>query len=95
MVKHHPRYRYLVDLLHQEVYDTTKAKSLKYLVDRLTDENWKLRGENTTLKLTLSDVIKDLEEQAESGEPIIISKKYVEWLKKECDTTFEGLKNDD
>lgn len=87
-IQPHPRYRYLVDLLHHEVYDTTKAKSLRYMVDRLTDENWKLRGENTKLKLTLLDVIRDLEKQAESSMPILVSKEYVEWIKKECNTEF-------
>ena len=79
-------------MIHGEVYDTTKAKSLKYLVDNLTDENWKLRGENTKLKLTMNEIIRDLEKEAENGEPIIISKKYVEWIKNECDTELEGLK---
>ena len=94
MIKPHPRYRYIADMIHGEVYDTTKAKSLKYLVDNLTDENWKLRGENTKLKLTMNEIIRDLEKEAENGEPIIISKKYVEWIKNECDTEFLGLKND-
>ena len=89
------RYRYLVDLMHQEVYDTTKAKSLKHLVDNLTDENVRLRGENTKLKLTLLEIIDDLEEQAETREPIIISKKYVEWIRSECDTELEGFKKNE
>ena len=92
MVKPHPRYRYIADMIYGDVYDTTKAKSLKYLVDNLTDENWKLRGENTKLKLTMNEIIRDLEKEAENGEPIIISKKYVEWIKNECDTEFLGLK---
>lgn len=87
-IQPHPRYRYLVDLLHHEVYDTTKAKSLKYLVDNLTDENWKLRKENTELKLMLNEVVRDLEKQSESTMPILISKEYVEWIKSECNLEF-------
>lgn len=92
MVKPHPRYRYIADLLHHEVYDTTKAKSLKYLVDNLTDENWKLRKENTELKLMLNEVVRDLEKQAESSMPILISKEYVEWIKSECNLEFTSQK---
>ena len=88
MPKPHPRYRYIADMIHGDVYDTTKAKSLKYLVDNLTDENWKLRGENTCLKLLLHKIIEDLEKQAESTMPILISKEYVEWIKSECNLEF-------
>lgn len=91
-IQPHPRYRYLVDLLHHEVYDTTKAKSLKYLVDNLTDENWKLRKENTELKLMLNEVVRDLEKQSESTMPILISKEYVEWIKSECNLEFTSQK---
>jgi hypothetical protein len=53
------------------------------LLNQSTDELMDLRAENTKLKFVLKDVIEDLEKQAETKEPIIISKKYVKWIKKE------------
>ena len=54
-------------------------------VDRLNEQHneiMDLRFENTSMKLILLDIIEDLEKQAESKEPIIISMKYVEWIKE-------------
>jgi len=79
----HPRFRYLVDIIERQVYDVSTAKSSLFLISNLADENTQIRYENTKLKLVLLDIIKDLEKAANDGEPLIIRKDYVEWIKKE------------
>lgn len=79
----HPRFRYLVDIIERQVYDVSTAKSTLFLISNLANENSQIRYENTKLKLVLLDIIRDLEKAANDGEPLIISKDYVEWIKKE------------
>ena len=79
------RFKYVYDVIGHQVYDTDKAKSLKYLVDNLARENVDLRGNLTRNKLVLSAIVEDLEKAANDGEPLIIRKDYVELIKKEAD----------
>ena len=79
----HPRFRYLVDIIERQVYDVSTAKSSLFLISNLADENTQIRYENTKLKLVLLDIVRDLEKAANDGEPLIINKDYVEWIKKE------------
>lgn len=82
-IENNTKFKYIIDVTTNELYDTTKAKSLKYLVDNLANENMELRHENVMNKLLLLDIIKDLEKEADNGKPIIIRKDYVNWIKKE------------
>ena len=82
-IENNTKFKYIIDVTNNELYDTTKAKSLKYLVDNLASENTELRHENVMNKLLLLDIIKDLEKEANNGKPIIIRKDYVNWIKKE------------
>lgn len=84
----HPRFRYLVDIIERQVYDVSTAKSSLFLISNLANENTQIRFENTKLKLVLSAIVEDLEKAANDGEPLIIRKDYVEWIKKE--TKIEG-----
>ena len=79
----HPRFRYLVDIIERQVYDVSTAKSSLFLISNLANENTQIRYENTKLKLVLLDIVEDLEKAANDGEPLIIRKDYVEWIKKE------------
>ena len=72
-------------ITHKEVVD---------LLNKLNDEVMDLRAENTRFKLIVSDIVDDLEKQAKSEKPIIISRKYVDWIKKELDLRLYSDKGD-
>ena len=54
-------------------------------LNELAEEVMSLRGENTKLKLTLKDIVEDLEKEAERGSPLIIRQEYVDWIKDNVD----------
>lgn len=58
------------------------AKEICDKLNELHDDLMDVRAENTGNKLFLKDIVEDLEKQAESKEPIIIRKEYVEWIKQ-------------
>jgi hypothetical protein len=62
-------------------------------MNELHEDLMNVRAENTRNKLVLVDIVEDLEKQAESKEPIIIGKEYVEWIKQNVILGFakEGL----
>ena len=68
-------------------------ESVRDLLNDLTDEVMDLRAETTKLKLVFGDVIEDLEKQAETEEPIIISKEYTVWIKENVDVSFNSKKD--
>lgn len=67
------------------------------IIDLLNELDTKLRhtrAENTKNKLIFNQVVEDLENQANSQEPIIIRKDYVDWIKKEANLSFgDNLKD--
>lgn len=67
-------------------------ESVRDLLNNLNDEVMDLRAENTKFKLIMSDVVEDLEKQAKSKEPIILSEKYVEWIKENVNLSLFSKK---
>lgn len=74
-----------------ETYEFTIDTVLD-LLNELHEENMNNRAEITRFKLIVSDIVDDLEKQAKSEEPILISMEYVDWIKSELDLKLNGLK---
>ena len=68
--------RFIYDKNKDETYDTSNAKSAIYLINNLAEENWKLRGECTKLKLVMNQIIEDLEKTNQH--------EYARWIKSNC-----------
>ena len=73
----------LIDTATGEEY-TDNFEDVVVKMNKLDNELLDSRAELIKLKLIIDDVVEDLEKQATSGVPVIISGKYVEWIKKEC-----------
>lgn len=69
-------------------------ESVRDLLNDLNDEVMDLRAENTQFKLVVSDIVEDLEKQAKSKEPIILSEDYVDWIKENVNLSFFSKKGD-
>ena len=70
-------------------------KNVRDLLNDLNDEVMDLRAENTKFKFVLSDVVEDLEKQAKSKEPIILSEVYINWIKENVNLNFFSKKGYD
>lgn len=57
-------------------------------LNELYSELMDCRTEKTKNKLVLIDIIEDLEKEAKTEEPIVISKDYVKWVKENVDLKF-------
>jgi len=81
---------------HKEVFEGIKsygnACRFANLLNTLHEENMNNRAKITRFKLIVSDIVDDLEKQAKSEEPIVISMDYVQWIKSELDLKLNGLK---
>ena len=85
LVEDNPRFKYVYDVMSNELYDITKAKSLYYLSYNLAQENLQLRGEVTELKLVLNAILDDLEETRQYA--------YADWVRDNCNPEFLSKKN--
>lgn len=95
------------DRLNEEVFhiyfaeleDATYCKSkLNPVIDLLNeqyDEIMDLRAENTKMKLVVEDIVADLEQQADTKEPVIISKAYANWIKENVDLRLHSEKDNE
>ena len=73
------------DTLMSICYDVDSYRfdsKLVELLNELHEDLIECETENIRNKLVLRDIVEDLEKQAESKEPIIIEKEYVEWIKQ-------------
>lgn len=80
---------------NEHIYINKSSKDMELLVGVLNaqhEENMNNRAEITRFKLIVSDIVDDLEKQAKSEEPIVISMDYVNWIKLELDLKLNGLK---
>lgn len=73
----------LIDIETRKHYDY--VSEICPLLNEFANEIMNLGAENTKLKLVFGEVVEDLEKQAKSKEPIILSEEYVEWIKNEVD----------
>lgn len=72
----HPRFKYVLDAINNQLYDVSEAKPTIYLINKLTEENWQLRRECTELKLVMLEIIRDLEKTEQH--------EYVKWIRDNC-----------
>ena len=61
-------------------------------LNELHEEVMDLRGENTKFKLTVSEIIEDMQKYVDDNQLIYINQSYVDWIKKEVDTTLYSQK---
>ncbi|WP_458454383.1 hypothetical protein [Methanobrevibacter sp.] len=73
----------LIDIKTRNTYDY--VSEVCPLLNEFANEILNLRAKNTKLKLFFGNIIEDLEKQAKSKEPIIISEEYVKWIKNEVE----------
>ena len=64
------------------------------LLNELYEEVMDLRGENTKFKLTVSEIIEDMQKYVDDNQLVYINQSYVDWIKKEVDTTLYSQKKE-
>ena len=69
-------------------------KSLMELLNELYEEVMDLRRENTKFKLTVSEIIEDMQKYIDDNQLVYINQSYVDWIKKEVDTTLYPQKKE-
>ena len=57
-------------------------------LNELHEEVMDLRRENTKFKLTVSEIIEDMQKYVDDNQLIYINQSYLDWIKKEVDTTL-------
>ena len=85
LVEDNPRFKYVYDVMSNELYDVTKSKSLYYLSYNLAQENLQLRGEVTELKLVLNQILEDLKDTGQYA--------YADWVRDNCNPEFLSKEN--
>lgn len=80
-----------------DIYDNEKtigcertiyATKMVKLLNELHEEVMDLRRENTKFKLTVSEIIEDMQKYVDDNQLVYINQSYVDWIKKEVDTTL-------
>ena len=61
-------------------------------LNELYEEVMDLRRENIKFKLTISEIIDDMQKYVDDNQLIYINQSYVDWIKKEVDTTLYSQK---
>ena len=69
-------------------YDGVGCKRIIDLLNDLHEEVMDLRRENTKFKLTVREIIEDMQEYIDDNQLVYINQAYVDWIKKEVDTTL-------
>ena len=64
------------------------------LLNELHEEVMDLRIENTKFKLIVSEIIEDMQKYVDDNQLIYINQSYVDWIKKEVDTTLYSQKKE-
>lgn len=85
------------DIKTGEWYYTKNSENAKKICDvlnELYEEVMDLRRENTKFKLTVSVIIEDMQKYVDDNQLIYINQSYVDWIKKEVDTTLYSQKKE-
>ena len=82
-----------------KLWDNEKQEYANLLecVDWLNDlheEVMDLRRENTKFKLTVREIIEDMQKYVDDNQLVYINQSYVDWIKKEVDTTLYSQKKE-
>lgn len=91
--------RYLNVLTTGDIKDTVTGELIRGsrigdLLNELHEEVMDLRRENTKFKLTVSEIIEDMQKYVDDNQLIYINQSYVDWIKKEVDTTLYPQKKE-
>ena len=68
------------------------VQMVKDLLNELHEEVMDLRRENTKFKLIVSEIIEDMQKYVDDNQLVYINQSYVDWIKKEVDTTLYSQK---
>lgn len=63
-----------------------------HTLNELYEEVMDLRRENTKFKLTVREIIEDMQKYVDDNQLVYINQSYVDWIKKEVDTTLYSQK---
>lgn len=69
-------------------------KQVCELLNELHEEVMDLGGENTKFKLIVSEIIEDMQKYVDENQLVYINQSYVDWIKKEVDTTLYSQKKE-
>ena len=61
-------------------------------MNELHEEVMDLRRENTKFKLVVREIIEDMQKYVDDNQLVYINQSYVDWIKKEVDTTLYSQK---
>ena len=71
-----------------------QAEPIVKLLNELHEEVMDLRRENTKFKLTIREIIEDMQKYVDDNQLVYINQSYVDWIKKEVDTTLYSQKKE-
>ena len=81
----------------KDVPNPKKNLTIEEVVDNLNElyeEVMDLRRENTKFKLTVSEIIEDMQKYVDDNQLVYINQSYLDWIKKEVDTTLYPQKKE-
>lgn len=70
------------------------GEDIEELLNELHEEVMDLRSENTKFKLIVSEIIEDMQKYVDDNQLVYINQSYVDWIKKEVDTTLYSQKKE-
>ena len=82
------------DIVTDKVYSEYNLDEIVELLNELYEEVMDLRRENTKFKLTVSEIIEDMQKYIDDNQLVYINQSYVDWIKKEVDTTLYPQKKE-
>jgi hypothetical protein len=85
--------RHIFNVIGGGVYDVSEKELIK-LLNELHEEVMDLRRENTKFKLIVSEIIEDMQKYVDDNQLVYINQSYVDWIKKEVDTTLYSQKKE-
>ena len=74
----------------RELFD--EIERLEKINNKLEQKILNKGAENTKLKLTLREIVEDLEKQIKKKTPILIQQEYVDWIKGNVDLRLNSEK---
>lgn len=85
--------QFLIDTSNDKYYWVSNGlDDIVKLLNELYEEVMELRGENIKFKLTVSEIIEDMQKYVDDNQLVYINQSYVDWIKKEVDTTLYSQK---
>jgi hypothetical protein len=82
----------LIDMQTRHTFDY--VSDVCSLLNELHKEVMDLRRENTKFKLIVSEIIEDMQKYVDDNQLVYINQSYVDWIKKEVDTTLYSQKKE-